>query len=571
MKQQIRVVEMLVAAIILTLCQTGGADDGACAMPQKRLIGHGWDLLAVSPTEVARHADELAKTGLDGVSLSLRAKLPDGKHLSFSSILTDPPWDVETFRKEIEAMRTLRGKPGVSHCYLSAFWTPAKRLAWNDDQAWARAIGNMRTLARIAREGEVEGLLIDPEDYSESKQFRFQPVDGDFGETFRLARKRGAQFIEAVAAEHPNARLLFFWLLSLSYQDFSTGADPESVLKARGDLWPAFVNGMLDKLPETMLLIDGDERAYRYEASRGDFYKAAWQQKQGMLPVVDEKNRRKLKLNVSTGSGHYLDSYVVPTNSFWYLGPVNGSRLNHLAENLQQAVCCAEDCIWLYGEKNAWVKWRGVKSGSWDSDRKSFQTWEEALPGFSVLLQRLRNPRGWIDRRIEQLKREGKLVNLFPNSDCVYPEPLEAGKYHAKKRLKQFAFWQDEKKRQGTFGVDTGVGFGDTSSISIKGCGNACFIYDAPPAKQGTCFLVRYCTKGARPSTAVYWKRGGAWDWSVPGCFPISIKPCGDGWSRGEIFVQVPARVDSFALQLGAKLGAEEQIWYDKVEIYSLD
>ena len=571
MKQRKYIAEILVAAIILALCQTGGADDGTCAMPQKHLIGHGWDLLSVSPVEVARHDDELAKTGLDGVSLSLRANLPDGKRLSFASILTDPPWQVEIFRDQIEAMRTLRGKRGLSHCYLSAFWTPAKRLAWNDDQAWAQAIGNMRTLARIAREGQVEGLLIDPEDYSESKQFNFQFSDGNFDETFRLARKRGTQFIEAVAAEYPNAKLLFFWLLSLSYQDFSIGADPYSVLTARRDLWPAFVNGMLERLPETMKLIDGDERAYRYEASRRDFFRATWQQKQGMLPVVEEKNRAKFLLNVCSGSGHYLDSYIVPSNSCWYLGPVNGSRLNHFAENLGQAVCCADDTVWIYGEKCAWINWRGVQNAGWDRDRKEYQTWEEALPGISILLDRLRNPRGWTDRRIAQKEREGKLVNLFPNSDCVFPEKLEEGKYHAGKVLPKFWPWQDEKSLQGTFGIDTGTGYGDSSSISIRGSGNGCYVYDGPKVTSGNSFLVRFYTKGSPPSAAVYWKRNGSWDWSIPGCFPFRVKAAENGWNLYEILVLVPYGPDSFSLQLGAKQTATEQIWYDRIAIYSLD
>ena len=34
----------------------------AGSAPQKRLIGHGWDLLGVSPVEVARHADALRES-----------------------------------------------------------------------------------------------------------------------------------------------------------------------------------------------------------------------------------------------------------------------------------------------------------------------------------------------------------------------------------------------------------------------------------------------------------------------------------------------------------------------------
>ena len=543
----------------------------ADAVPRKRLVGHGWDLLGVSPTEVARHADALAKTGLDGISLSLRAKLPDGRKLSFSSILTDPPWTQEAFADQIAALRTLHGKPGLSHCFLSAFWTPARRIAWDDDEAWARAIGNMKVLAEIAHDAKIEGLLIDPEDYSSSKQFRHQAADGDFESTCRLARKRGGEFIDAVAAAHPQAKLLFFWLLSLSYQDFSSTSDPQQALRSRRDLWPAFVNGMLDRLPPTMKLIDGDERAYRYEASRRDFYVAAWQQKHGMLPVVDEKNRDRFLLNVCTGSGHYLDSYVNPTNSPWYLGPVDGSRLNHFEQNILQAVACAEDTVWVYGEKCAWIKWRGVANARWDGDKRAYQTWEEALPGISSLLERARDPQGWMRRKLREKERSGSLVDLTGNSDCVYQKPLAPGMFHAGKVPKPFGTWQDDKKAKGVFGVDTGTGVGDSSSLCIKGSGNGCFVYSSSPVKPGDVFLVRFCTKGSAASVSVYWKRNGAWDWSIPGCFPTIDAPDADGWSRGELFVRVPPKADSFALLLGAKQRADEQIWYDRVTVWPLD
>jgi len=543
----------------------------AGSAPRKQLVGHGWDLLAVSPAEVVRHSDEFAKTGLDGISISLRKTLSDGQRLSFSSILTDPVWPREAFTNEIADMRKLKGKPGLSHCYLSAFWTPARRLAWNDDAAWARAIGNMRTLAQIAHEGQVEGLLIDPEDYSGSKQFQLRSDDGDFDTVSGLARRRGREFIEAVASVYPNAKLLFFWLLSLSCQDFSSVADPQLALKAKGDLWPAFVNGMLDRLPKTMRLVDGNEHAYRYEASRRDFYVAAWEQKHGMLQVVDERNRDLYRLNVCSGSGHYLDNYINPTNSHWYMGPVDGSRLGHFAQNLRQAVACAEDTVWIYGEKCAWVRWRGVASKRWDADKTEYRTWEESLPGISDLIARLKDPQEWKERKLAEKTRAGTLVDLNGNSACAYGTPLEAGKFHAGKVPKPYGTWQDDKKTKGVFGVDTGTGAGDSSSLCIKGSGNGCFLFNSPPVKPGETYLVRFRTKGAMPSASVYWKRQGAWDWSLRGCFSTIGDPEVDGWRRGEILAQVPQGADSFSVLLGAKQNPDEQTWFDCVTVNPLD
>ena len=53
-----------------------GADD--CAL-RRKYIGHGWDLLAVTPEEVLAHADEFDRTGLDGVALMPRVTASDGR------------------------------------------------------------------------------------------------------------------------------------------------------------------------------------------------------------------------------------------------------------------------------------------------------------------------------------------------------------------------------------------------------------------------------------------------------------------------------------------------------------
>ena len=65
---------ILAAALAAVWC--AGADD--CAL-RRKYIGHGWDLLAVTPEEVLAHADEFDRTGLDGVALMPRVTAPDGR------------------------------------------------------------------------------------------------------------------------------------------------------------------------------------------------------------------------------------------------------------------------------------------------------------------------------------------------------------------------------------------------------------------------------------------------------------------------------------------------------------
>ena len=68
--------KIALAAVALAAGWCAGAED--CAL-RRKYIGHGWDLLAVTPEEVLAHADEFDRTGLDGVALMPRVTAPDGR------------------------------------------------------------------------------------------------------------------------------------------------------------------------------------------------------------------------------------------------------------------------------------------------------------------------------------------------------------------------------------------------------------------------------------------------------------------------------------------------------------
>ena len=111
----------------------------------KKMIGHSWDLLAVPPADVARNLDAWEQVPLDGISLTLRKKLPDGTSVSFGTIMTDPPWQRAWFTEELASLRQCSSR-NLKHNFMTTFWAPNKRLAWGDDAAWerfARSIGVM--------------------------------------------------------------------------------------------------------------------------------------------------------------------------------------------------------------------------------------------------------------------------------------------------------------------------------------------------------------------------------------------------------------------------------------------
>lgn len=527
---------------------------------EKKMIAHSWDLLAVQPSEVAGNLSAWEALPLDGVSLCVAKKVSEGKSVSYANIMNDAEWDRAWFAEEAQTLRQCASR-NLKHNFLTTFWAPQKRLAWNDDAAWARFARNIGVMAWLAKEGQAQGILIDPEDYPRTQQYSLCPGDAPFAESAALARKRGAQVMKSMAAEYPEITLLSFWLLSMSPMYFAE-SDPLAAVEDDGNLWPAFLNGMLDALPPGAKLVDGDENAYRYEASRRDFYYAAWRTQNKALALVAPENRAKYQTQVLAGFGLYLDMYTNPTNAPWYFGEQDGSRLAHLRNNVAQALDAAQEYIWIYGEQMDWIKWSGTS-------RKANPTWEEKLPGFNATLSELRDSSKWAERQLALKRQAGTLTNLFTNGACV-PAKAEGSEGFRKGELPPTWWtWQQDNKRQGVFGADTQKGKGDHFSLCAIGVEEGCWgnSIRTAPRRQ---YVVEADAQGAAPSVHIYWKRNGAWDWSIPGV-PVRLAKAGpDGWRHAFGWVTVPADADELVLLLNVRQAEGERTWFDNVCIYPL-
>ena len=527
---------------------------------EKKMIAHSWDLLAVQPSEVAGNLGAWEALPLDGVSLVVTKKLPDGKSVSYANIMNDAEWDRAWLSEEAQTLRQCASR-NLKHNFLTTFWAPQKRLAWNDDAAWARFAHNIGVMAWLAKEGQAKGLLIDPEDYPGTRQYSLCPGDAPFAESAALARKRGAQVMKSMAAEYPEITLLSFWLLSMAPMYFAE-SDPLAAVEDDGNLWPAFLNGMLDALPPGAKMVDGDENAYRYEASRRDFYFAAWRTQNKALALVAPENRAKYQTQVLAGFGLYLDMYTNPTNAPWYFGEQDGSRLAHLRNNVAQAMDAAQEYIWIYGEQMDWIKWVGTS-------RKANPTWEEKLPGFNATLSELRDSSKWAERQLALRRQAGTLTNLLTNSACVPSKPEGSEGFRKGELPPTWWTWQQDNKRQGVFGADTQKGKGDHFSLCAVGVEEGCWgnSIRTAPRRQ---YVVEADALGTAPSVHIYWKRNGAWDWSIPGV-PVRLAKAGpDGWRHAFGWVTVPADADELVLLLNVRQAEGDHTWFDNVCIYPL-
>ncbi len=527
---------------------------------EKKMIGHSWDLLGVSPADVARNLDAWEQVPLDGISLALRKKLPDGTSISFGTIMTDPPWQREWFTEELASLRQCSSR-NLKHNFITTFWAPRKRLAWSDDEAWERFARSIGVVAWLAKESGSKGILIDPEDYPETRQYFLASSDAPFAETAALARRRGAQIMRSIAAEYSDVTLLSFWMLSL-HPSYFTDSNPRAAVATAGDLWPAFLNGMLDELPPGARMIDGDEHGYRYQAARNDFYLAAWRTQNKALALVAPENRAKYQTQVLAGFGLYLDMYTNPTNSPWYFGEVDGSRLNHLRLNVSQALDAAQEYIWIYGEKMDWITWTGTS--------RTNATWEAKLPGFLETLARIRDPYRWADQWIARRRGAGTLTNAVKNSACTLDKAGTGDAFRKGALPTGWWSWQEEKKRAGVFGTDTQKGRGDTWSLCAIGVEQGCF-GTSIPATPGSEFIVEAYAQGAAARTlTVYWKRAGAWDWSLAGSSFRFDETGTDGWRRAIGLMKVPTGADELVMMLNVRQESDERAWFDDAGIYPL-
>ena len=387
---------------------------------ETKLIAHGWDCQSANPTDVLASADEFDKTALDGISLSVRFTNEEhGVVCSYKTMMTDPAWKWGDVEHLVPTLRKIVAHRSLRESLLSSFRCPKPRLDWRDDAAWANFANNMRILARLARDGGVKGIMIDPEDYPRTRQFYLQDGDGSYDETVKLARQRGREVFSAVFEEKPDAVVMAFWLLSTDKHVYNS-SNPAKAMRENGCLFPAFMDGILDVLPPEALLVDGNESTYRAEAEYGDHFADAARQRRNALDLVSPENRDKYRVQHRVGAGFFLDGYWYPPENKWYMPPFNGTRADRLGLNLAAAADAA-DYVWLDGEWRTYVRWRksdapGMHIGDHFLTRPA---WDEIMPGFWKEVKAAVKPLDVVYGRRVKVARERPLTVRNPRSTTV--------------------------------------------------------------------------------------------------------------------------------------------------------
>jgi len=508
----------------------------AQVVPGKKFIELGWDIPNTAQLK-AHHAEMQRTTPFDGVMLALEAVTPDGKRLSSQSMVDAQPWDAAWFAQAAADLKSCRWTTFTDN-FIRVNFCPAD-FDWDDDNAWKIFCAKTTLCAKIAKDTGMKGLAVDFELYGKAI-FTYAAESGrSFEATKAFARKRGQQWMEAMASEYPGMVLFTLFVADVN---LSAGYDtnPDAALASMHyGLLPAFFDGMLDAVPPEMRIVDGCETGY-YKNGFDEFCRLALAiQSIGgpAIRLVAPENREKYIRQVQVGFGFYLDMYTNPEGHIYYRGPtVGGTRLDRLTENLSAARDAADGYVWIYGEQRRW----------WPTPnpRVNAQYWDEALPGMSRTIRLVKDPYAFARQELPALRRGNPEANLLQNPDFA---ESNAG----------WGFWQHEPL--GTFAWDS-AGHAKVSKVKA-----GCVLQGVQPVQPGEYYYVAIDGKqqGAGQislrirwqDAQKHWVHEGDDRTFLFGKEPVRIdgRPLADGWLRAEGVVRIPEGVAGLHLLAGVK------------------
>lgn len=535
--------------LVCALSGLAAASVAAADLPTARkLMFIGWDTGDLTPAEIVRNAEALHAAGADGVGIYPRLQSAGGGRTRQASPMNgDRELTVADVKWMVPSLRDMASRPGLAESMLRAGCAPKDRYDWRDDARWTRFAHGMAVVAALARRGGLKGVITDFEDYWNQRQYRRLDGDLPYDKAYALARRRGAEVFGAMFRAYPGMTLLTYQFFSHETV-YQNTLDPVAVMRERGDLYPAFFNGILDAMPPGVKLVDGAEM-YRLRAEKSEFLRHARHEFSGVLPLVAPENRAKYRAQLSISFGQYPDSYAYhEEKSPWYFGPLEGSRLMHFEQNLAAALAACDEYIWLWGEHRTFVNWKGLDNRHWwDEWWGGEGSLDDALPGYADVLWGLKDPVRYVKRRFAA-DAPGNIIGKAREWE-----------------------WQSAATNvlKGTFSKVSIEGRGECRLI--EGVGNGSVNFTLRGVKYGEWYGVRVSAKGADADAGVGWQAKGSWRYDKPGVNAVWDKPDADGWRTGWILARVPdGGIDALNLGLVARMKAGERLIYSDVRLVRL-
>lgn len=318
------------------------------ARPAKKLIEYGWDV--PFPDQVRKEIRDMESKPFDGIIFRLR---------EWNHAFDPRPWDESQLQPQYDELAAIEWKSFTDN-FLCLYAANNWKMDWFNDEQWTHITANLRLSAKAARIGHCVGLVFDPEPYGDNP-WAYPGANGDrsFAEVEAQVHKRGAQFMEAIQSELPQARVLTFFHQSL-FGDLLDNPDPQvrqqRLSEQHWGLLSAFWNGALEAAAPGVRIIDGYELAY-YMTNREQFFRAYHTIRQRSLSLVPEELRAKHAVTVQAGMALYVDQVLdlrPPQEQYLshYLLPTE--RLRFFEHNVYYALTASDEYVWCYSERMNW-------------------------------------------------------------------------------------------------------------------------------------------------------------------------------------------------------------------------
>ena len=568
---------LALSAIVLSISISAFAQEiNWLKTPAKKIISGGREFAFQRPVDFPEIVKQLEDGPYDGISLGFGAVSTEDPtfQASIGNAWKGPRWKKEWFKKDAEILKnTPKGK--LTDNYVRVYFNtaidskePSKdRLKWDNDEQWATFANNLGVLAWYVKEAGFKGIILDPEDYSNSKQYFWKPSDGNYIDTCKLARKRGAELMSAMTKEYPDITLFFFWFTSLR-KNIVQSENPDVATTQSKDLWIPLLNGMLDTLTPEAKIIEGYENYHLQGAEYNVNYRFI---NNNALNLIAPENKTKYRSQVLYSPAVYMTMFTSNANSGYYFPPINGSRTLSFLNVMKDALDVSEEYVWIWSEGGKMRPWR-PKNGK----LANYQLFEELLPGTEKAMKLAKNPIEQGKTELKELKAQGKAFNLAKNSDMSMPpsstEVIGSPADKWTNGLAPSGYATYGNGSRGGFSQDITTGFNDKFSAKATGV-NGGFIQTIP-VKPFEWYVVEVLGKktGGDISATVRWKTAdGKWLNTYDDLDFYFLDNAGNGWNKATGTVRVPAEAGQLVVLLSTSgQSSTDTCWFDDLGIYQI-
>jgi hypothetical protein len=315
-----------------------------------KILEWGWE--TPLPSYINEHVIEMEQIPFDGLVLDLKRNDKAGS--LYQQDYNRFAWAVwgsktinpENYSIDIKALKKTNFKNFTDN-FLRFNVTPGD-IDWYDNDFQA-VISNAALASEIAKSAGLKGILFDPEQYI-SKPFHY--VTQKYNEQYSFkqyqqqVRKRGREFIQAINQIYPDITIILTYGYILGDAKFVKGYE----------LYPSFLDGMLEAANPKTLIFDGWETSYGYkkEEQFKDAYKHIYKQLINISSAKDkfiQHYRASFGLWVDYGSN---DKYL------WHEDDLSKNYFtpDNFESSLHSALKYTDRYVWIYSERVNW--WNGT-------------------------------------------------------------------------------------------------------------------------------------------------------------------------------------------------------------------